>query len=366
MTLVIKSINGISYYYYQDRVKTTGKGRARTISTFVGRTDLNPQDLAAAQIIALDRHIVKLFKAASLIKDQGYHFETWQYTQEDLDAFEFVKVIYQIVKNQIQQDELMEYEKMFYNRYVYGTTAIEGNMLSEQETAKVLETGLTVENRPLSDTIAVANYNDVKKFMKDYSAGVSENMIKTVHTILMKGMKGDDGLPIPLGEYRKNGSRIHGLGYTPPPPEAISEHMRYLLAEYDDRIRRKVHPVEAAVIFHQKLEEIHPFKDGNGRTGREILNFMLQKAGYPPIYITPKERKNYIDALEQGNSQNYSPLMTFVATRMAATLWYMFSRTKILDVATEALSKVAASPNEHGIKKVLERLANYHSSPDLP
>ena len=69
--------------------------------------------------------------------------------------------------------------------------------------------------------------------------------------------------------------------------------MRSLLARLKTSRR---HPIERAALFHILFEAVHPFVDGNGRTGRLLLNFMLMKHGYPPINIKFADRRRYYDA----------------------------------------------------------------------
>ena len=60
-----------------------------------------------------------------------------------------------------------------------------------------------------------------------------------------------------------------------------------------------MHPIERAALFHLKFEGIRPFEDGNGRTGRLILNLMLMQAGYPPINVKYSDRKRYYEAIDK-------------------------------------------------------------------
>jgi Fic family protein len=85
------------------------------------------------------------------------------------------------------------------------------------------------------------------------------------------------------------------------------------------------------MIFHQKFEEIHPFEDGNGRVGREILNFMLRQHKFPEIYITPGQSSQYYSALEEGNAQNYVPLLDFIMNRIIGTIQYLYSKTSFVN-----------------------------------
>ena len=96
--------------------------------------------------------------------------------------------------------------------------------------------------------------------------------------------------------YRHIPVRIMGAYHIPPDPVLVPEQMENLVAEFTGNKKR--HPIEAAALFHLKFEGIHPFVDGNGRTGRLILNLMLMQAGYPPINVKYSDRKRYYDAFD--------------------------------------------------------------------
>ena len=340
MTLVTKSVNGNSYYYYHDNIKGS------TISTEIGRTDLDENELLSRRTEALEKHFIKIFKATSLIQNTKYKFENKPSTKANIitrsqseseerdtndatdiiDSLEFIKIRYNQFMVNLLPHEIQEFHNTFFLKYVHGTTAIEGNTLTENEASKLLTVGLTSNNKPLNENIEVANFNDIRKFMGSYHGEVTEKLIKDINRILMKGVKGPDGEYINAGEYRKRGATITAVWFRPPPADEISQHIHYALRDYNDGQKRNIHPVELASMFHQKFEEIHPFQDGNGRTGREILNYMLRKNQFPPIYLIPKQRSEYLNALEEGNKPNYVPLIDFIIGRMEATLLFLSSR----------------------------------------
>ena len=88
-----------------------------------------------------------------------------------------------------------------------------------------------------------------------------------------------------------------GAFAVPAEPWQIEERMAALLS--DDKARKKrVHPIERVALFHLDFEGIHPFIDGNGRTGRLLMNLELIREGYPPIDIKFADRKRYYDAFD--------------------------------------------------------------------
>jgi len=102
--------------------------------------------------------------------------------------------------------------------------------------------------------------------------------------------------------YRRIPVRIMGAYHEPPDPILVPEQMEKLVAEFSND--KKLHPIERAALFHLKFEGIHPFVDGNGRTGRLILNLMLMQAGYPPINVKYSDRKRYYEAFDDYYRKN--------------------------------------------------------------
>jgi Fic family protein len=109
----------------------------------------------------------------------------------------------------------------------------------------------------------------------------------------MTGLRLRTGKLVKAGQFRTERASIKDVWYEPSPPELIEQRIRYLLGYHRNLVKNNVHPIERASIFHQKFEEIHPFEDGNGRVGREILNFMLRQYNFPEIYITPRQSSEY-------------------------------------------------------------------------
>ena len=90
----------------------------------------------------------------------------------------------------------------------------------------------------------------------------SESIIKQIHTLVLMDRPEDRGV------YRRIPVRIMGAFHEPPDPVTVPELMENLTAEFDNK---KLHPIESAALFHLKFEGIHPYVDGNGRTGRRML-----------------------------------------------------------------------------------------------
>lgn len=114
--------------------------------------------------------------------------------------------------------------------------------------------------------------------------------------------------PEDRGIYRRIPVRIMGAYHTPPESAVVPELMEKLIAEF---AKKKLHPIESAALFHQKF--IHPFVDGNGRTGRLIMNLFLMQNGYPPISVKFTDHKRYYEAFDSYYRDNDDSAMVAMA-----------------------------------------------------
>ena len=201
----------------------------------------------------------------------------------------------------LTQGELQRLREEFLIEYTYNSNAIEGNTLTLQETALVLE-GVTIDKKPLKDHLEAVGHRDAFLYVQDLvkdKVSFSESIIKQIHTLVLMDRPEDRGV------YRRIPVRIMGAYHVPSDPVLVPEQMENLVAEFS--ANKKMHPIERATMFHLKFEGIHPFVDGNGRTGRLILNLMLMQAGYPPINVKYSDRKRYyemFDCYYRDNDQN--------------------------------------------------------------
>lgn len=119
------------------------------------------------------------------------------------------------------------------------------------------------------------------------------------------------------GEYKRH-DYVTGKEEIGAAAEDVPEEIAELLAELQHIADENV--LTAAAYFHAKFENIHPFADGNGRTGRLLMNYFLVLHGHPPIVIHEEDRKGYYEALESWDSrQELEPLRGFLCEQTEKT-----------------------------------------------
>ena len=192
----------------------------------------------------------------------------------------------------LTEGELERFNEEFTVEYTYNSNAIEGNTLTLRETDLVLR-GLTIDRKPLKDHMEVVGHKEAFDYVRELvkeKAPLTESIIKQIHYLVLADKKDDRGV------YRRVPVRIMGAHHEPVQPYMIAPKMEQLLLDY---IASEEHIVTKLARFHIDFEGIHPFIDGNGRTGRLLVNLELMKAGYPPIDIKFTDRVAYYDAFDK-------------------------------------------------------------------
>lgn len=193
--------------------------------------------------------------------------------------------------------EVARLNEEFIIEYTYNSNAIEGNTLTLRETDLVLR-GLTIDQKPLKDHMEAVGHKEafdfVSELVKD-NVPISENIIKQIHYLVLADKKEDRGV------YRRVPVRIMGAQHEPVQPYLIGPKMEQLLYDFAASTE---HIVTKLARFHIEFEGIHPFIDGNGRTGRLLVNLELMKAGFPPIDIKFTDRITYYNAFDEYHAKN--------------------------------------------------------------
>lgn len=193
------------------------------------------------------------------------------------------------------KDNLTEAEKErlreeFVVQYTYDSNAIEGSTVTLQETALILD-GVTIDKKTLKEHLDAIGHKEAYDYIEQLvreNAALDIFAIKQIHWLVLAHRSED------RGKFRRVDVHITGTDFQTSDPLHIEEDIITLLKEYKQQ--KKMHLIEKVAAFHRKFEKIHPFIDGNGRTGRLLINMELMKAGYPAINIKYRDRMKYFNA----------------------------------------------------------------------
>ena len=191
----------------------------------------------------------------------------------------------------LTEGEVARLNEEFTVEFTYNSNAIEGNTLTLRETDLVLR-GLTIDRKPLKDHMEAVGHKEAFDYVRELvkeQVPMSESIIKQIHYLVLADKKDDRGV------YRRVPVHIMGAQHEPVQPYLIQPKMEQLMIDYGSSTE---HIVTKLARFHIEFEGIHPFIDGNGRTGRLLVNLELMKAGYPPIDIKFTDRIAYYNAFD--------------------------------------------------------------------
>ena len=207
--------------------------------------------------------------------------------------------------------DLKEYNEILFSAH---SCAIEGNTFSVDDTRALKEQGLGMipVGKTLFEAFEILDHFKAYEFlMGQTEQPLTEDLVKETHKILTEHTltyRYKDATP---GEYTNTdmgaGDTIFG------DHEELIARVPQLMASTQKAIDElPVHPLEISAQFHKHFVFLHPFRDGNGRLGRLLSNFILVKLGHPMIIIDRVDREKYIGALQAcRDNHNMAPIVDF-------------------------------------------------------
>ena len=203
----------------------------------------------------------------------------------------------------LPEEALKKIQDAFDIEYTYESNRIEGNTLTLQETALVVNEGVTISGKSMREHLEAINHAEAISYIKDIAKQdieISERTIKEIHALILHGIDRENA-----GRYRTVPVMISGSTHMPPPPYLIEKQMEDFILRFKQMEAENVHPVLVAAYLHDELVRIHPFIDGNGRTSRLLMNLYLLRHGY--VIITLKgsndAKVSYYKALKKSHTE---------------------------------------------------------------
>ena len=221
--------------------------------------------------------------------------------------------LYQNTINELRpfEGEMLNQIRDFYRvGLTWTSNALEGNSLTESETKVLIEDALTVGGKPLRDMFEAVDHAKAYDYMFTLMENrrITEENILYLHKLFYQNIDQEYA-----GKYRDIPVFISGSNYPVSKAENIKDEINDL-CKWINTEMGKYHPVEFAAILHKRFVFIHPFKDGNGRVARLLMNTALIQNGYLPALIPPILRSEYISLLEKAHT-NDSPFINFIIER---------------------------------------------------
>ena len=189
-----------------------------------------------------------------------------------------------------------DYLEDLITRSTYHSNAIEGSTLTYAETYAILynDNSFKIQGKEPREIYEAINHKNaldlVFKNLQNKDL-FDERFIKSLNETINKNIKETDG-------YRTAQVFIRGSEHIPPAPEKIPNLMNYYVYNYNNDTQEIFNKIAK---YHIEFEKIHPFEDGNGRTGRLLLTYELLKNNLPTVVISKEDRVKYFEFLRNND-----------------------------------------------------------------
>lgn len=226
----------------------------------------------------------------------------------------------------------------------YHSNHIEGNSLTYGETKSLILFNITAQGKPLKDHIEMSGHNEALNWAIDLVKGerpLTENFIRELHSILLKESYQVDAITLDgnpttkkvvVGSYKTTENHVKtttGEIFRFATVQETPAKMTDLLNWFNEkRVDINANPILLAAEFHYRFIRIHPFDDGNGRTARILMNFILMQFGYPPAIIKTEDKANYFVVLQLADAGNIEPFINYIAKNLNYSLNIMIAGAK--------------------------------------
>ncbi|MBW2977198.1 Fic family protein [Candidatus Woesearchaeota archaeon] len=234
-------------------------------------------------------------KAKPFLKTSKYAY----LSEEDAETLQDLKESYKVWLKHVPKSVKEKLNEDFVIRFTYHSNAIEGNRLTLRQTALILKDKVIPSGVRAEDYNEAINGKECLDYIKNYKGDLNTQFLEKVNGILTKNTGVVYG-----GRIRFFNVKIQGSDHVPPPHTEVKKHLLNFFKWYSAK-KTKLHPFELATLIHAKLAWIHPFEDGNGRTARTIMNFILMKKGFPMFFIPFEKREQYYQSLDIADKGNY-------------------------------------------------------------
>lgn len=226
----------------------------------------------------------------------------------------------------------------------YHSNNIEGNTLTYGETKALILFGITAQGKPLKDHFEITGHNEainwILEIVKDETP-LTEKFIRELHALLLKESSYKEALTsdgkltrrkIEIGKYKTQPNHVitvTGETFYFAAPEETPAKMHELVEWFRaEKEKPDVNPIILAALFHYRFIRIHPFDDGNGRTARIVMNFVLMQFGYPPVIIKTEDKENYYAVLRLADADQIEPFISYIAQNLISSLKIMIRGAK--------------------------------------
>ena len=333
MVYIYKKPIGNRNYYYLRASEKKGKKLVTKDIAYLG-SSINEVKSNLDKLSKYKEQIRKAYRTINLFLESNHFLEkakSLKLKQDPLlkdktDEVEACKIHYLEVFRKLDELTKKEILKNYVIEFAYNTASIEGNTINLEEARNLLSEGITPKDKTLREVYDLQNTEKVffELLNKGLKNELSHKLIIEIHDKLLENIDNRKG-------YRMTDIRVVRSNFDASPGKYVKTDIDLLLKWFNEN-KNKLPPIVLAIVFHHKFEKIHPFMDGNGRTGRMIMNYILLNNNLPPTIIHKKNRKEYLEAMREADGsdlwkldeKSYSDLIDYGAEEFIDTYWSIF------------------------------------------
>ena len=290
MAYVDKVKSGKQTFYYLGKTIRTGPNQWKKIRVKLG-TEQPSRELIAQRLKALMLEQYKVYNDEYLDANK-------------LEVIDDFREVFNTHSKKIPKTIIEKEESDFIIRFTYNSNAIEGNRLTLRDTYLIIKDKQIPSGAPPKDYNEAINGREAFDFLKKHKGKLTLDFLEKLNEILTK----NTGVIYP-GRIRFFPVKIEGADFTPPDEKQVRPLLKHMISFYYSN-RRKLHPFVLSCLVHSQFVEIHPFEDGNGRTGRALMNWVLMNAKYPKLFVPVTSREKYYQAIDLHNVKKYKDYCT--------------------------------------------------------
>lgn len=347
-----KKIGAKVYNYLKASFRVNNKVKTKTIA-YLGKEPMTKKEIED-KIVNIPTSAIETAKKE--LKEDIINVNNLFLTKEQLGRLNQIRKDFTRKLKKLDVKLIDDMFKDFKTHYIYNTNSIEGNTLTLEETNLLLNENITPKGKDLREIYDHINEKETfdyilkecmskpikcklkgneklknEKFkengFRNEKFKINAELIIKIHSMLLKNIDQR------TGAFRRHNVRVFGADFETTDAQYVHIDISLLLKWYNKN-KRKLNPLILAAVFHEKFERIHPFYDGNGRTGRMLLNMILLKNSLPPLIIKNKDRKVYYSVLSKGHKaaltktepEHYKDIVSFCHKQLLATYDNLFSK----------------------------------------
>lgn len=285
MAYIDRIRSGNKSFFYLGKTIRVGPDKWKKIRIKLG-TEKPSKDVIAVKLKELMLEQYKIYNEDIIDADK-------------LEVIDDFREAYNAHLKKLPKTVIEKEESDFVIRFTYNSNAIEGNRLTLRDTYLIINEKQIPSGAPPKDYNEAINGREALEFLKKYKGKLTVDFIEKINDTLTK----NTGVIYP-GRIRFFPVKIEGADFTPPGEKEVPRLLKEMIDFYYKH-KKRYHPFVMACLIHAKFVEIHPFEDGNGRTGRALMNWVLMKAGYPKLFVPVKHRQQYYEAIDLHNAKKY-------------------------------------------------------------